>query len=52
MYYGVDAFKAYIDMYEAPYDDEDMAIIEGFLDGLFAFDDEGKISLLETVGEA
>lgn len=55
MLYGLEAFRMYIQIYPAPYDDTDIGIIDGILEGDFSLDDEGKIHLTqmsECVGEA
>ncbi len=55
MYYGLDAFRKYIQTYPAPYDDVDVDIIDCLIEGSVGIDEEGKLSptaFMECAGEA
>lgn len=49
MYYGIDAFRMYIKMYNPPYDETDIGIIDGFFEGDISLDEEGKLHLTKFV---
>ena len=54
MYYGLEAFRQYIKMYHAPYDDTDIGILDSLLEGDISLDEDGKLHLTQFVtnGEA
>lgn len=45
MYYGLEAFRKFIQIYPAPYDDTDIGILDSLLEGDISLDDEGKLHL-------
>jgi hypothetical protein len=47
MYYGLEAFRKYIQIYPTPYDDTDIGIIDSILEGEISLDDEGKLHLTD-----
>ncbi len=52
MYYGLEAFRKYIQIYPTPYDDVDIGILDSLLEQDICLDDEGKlhVSLLMDNG--
>lgn len=47
MYTGLEGFRKYISIYQAPFDDTDIGIIDSLLEGNIYIDDEGKMHLTE-----
>ena len=55
MYYGLEAFRHYIRIYQPPFDTTDIGIMDGLLDGDFSIDEDGYIHLTKVAnceGEA
>ena len=51
MYYGLEAFRKYIQMYPVPYDDVDIGILDSLLEGDLFLDEEGRLHLTNFVTE-
>lgn len=49
MYYGLEAFRKYIQMYPAPYDNTDIGILDSLLEGDISLDDDGRLHLTEFI---